>query len=56
MISLLITCLVILIVCAILGYIVRLLVPSQPWQNIGLAIVALIGLVVILQRTGVLNG
>ena len=56
MISLLIFALVVLIVCVVIGYIIRLLVTVQPWQNVALAIVALIGLLIILQHSGVLSG
>ena len=37
MISLLIFALVVLIVCVVIGYIIRLLVTVQPWQNVALA-------------------
>lgn len=56
MIGILIFALVVLIVVAVAIYIVRLLPLGQPWQNIAAAIIALIGLLVILQRSGLLGG
>lgn len=56
MVGLLIFALVVLIVCVVLGYIVQLLISVQPWRNVALAIVALIGLLIILQHSGVLAG
>ena len=56
MISLLIFILVVVIVCAVVGYIIRLLPLGQPWQNIALAVLALVALLVILQRVVGLGG
>lgn len=54
--SILIFALVLIIVLAIVVYIIRLLPLGQPWQNIAVAIVCLIGLLVLLSRFGFLTG
>lgn len=56
MISLLLTLLVVLIVVAVIIYIIRLLPLGQPWTNIACAIVALVALLWVLQRSGLLGG
>ena len=55
MISILIFALVVLLIVAVAIYIVRMIPIGQPWQNIAAAIIALIGLLVILQRSGLLH-
>ena len=53
-IAFLIFVLVVVIVAAVVCYIVRLLPIGAPWLNIAQAVIALIALLVILQRSGLL--
>lgn len=52
--SLLIFALVLVIVLAVVIYIVRLLPLGQPWQNIAIAIICLIALLVLVSKLGYL--
>lgn len=60
MISLLIFALVVLLICAVVAVIVRLILSAlnvgQPWINIAMALILLIALLVILQRSGLITG
>lgn len=52
--SLLIFALVLLIILAVVIYIVRLLPLGQPWQNIAVAVVCLIALLILISKLGYL--
>lgn len=54
--SVLIFALVLIIVLAIVVYIIRMLPLGQPWQNIAVAIVCLIALLILLSRFGFISG
>lgn len=52
--SLLIFALLLIIILAVVIYIVRLLPLGQPWQNIAVAIVCLIALLILVGKLGYL--
>ena len=53
--TLLIFCLIVIFVLALAVYVVQLLIQTQPFQKIMIAILCLIAIVLMIQRSGLLN-